>query len=516
MKLETMALRARLGMSGAALLVLLLSGCGEDRQKEADEIAKGVESYLALMEDPAQPIRLRHDKVIVTPDKSDQGFAVAITGLRFGTDDAAGAKFGELDYRLTPLDSDTYQVDNLKHAHAMPLVGADGKPMGTMKLETTSFSGLWSTHLRNFLKYDWAAKNFAVRTTGATEDWIQATDLNAKADGKESGKGLLDETILLAASGISGSSPTTGGKFTLANFTGTLGVEGFDMPAYLQQITKLRGVMRKIAANAKPAAQGGTAAPPLSEADSKAMAESLRALPKTISGYSYDFEVGGLAVTAPGGSVSMRLEKGGMGFGLKAINTDKAELDLDVRHDGLVLNDVAMQDPLAKAILPKSGNLSLAATELPVPALVEAIAGAIPDMTSGDAATAQGGGIEMMGALMSALSKSDIKLRIDPSNLVTEIAHLTAGGNLKLAMQSPVKAVGIINLGLTGLDDIIALANAEAQQNPRAGGAIGVLQKLQGMAKRETGADGKPLDTFKIDFTQSGAITINDKPLDGF
>jgi hypothetical protein len=515
MKMQSTAGKARLGLSCLALL--LMSGCGgADRQKEADEITKGIESYLALMEDPSQQIRLRHDKITVTPDSADKGFTVAITGLRFGSDKVPGATFGEVDYRLTPQDADTYQVDNLKIANEIPLVGVDGKPMATMTLETTSFSGLWSTPLRNFLKYDWAAKNLAVRLAGATEDWLHADDLTAKADGKEAGKGLLDETIVLGASGISGSSPTTGGKFAIANFTGNVSAAGFDMPAYLQQMTKLRAVMRKIAANNPPAGEAAPAAPqPLSAEDSKAMAESLRALPKVVADYSYDLGISGLTETAADGSSPVHLDKAGMGFALKGINTDKAELDFNIRHDGLALSGPDYADPATKAMFPKSSSISLAATELPVPALVEAVAGAIPDLTSKDPSVAQGGKIEIMGALMSALAKSNIKLRIQPSTVDTAIAHLSADGDLALAMQSPIKAVGAVNLALVGLDDIIALANAETQQRPDAAGAIGMLQMVQSFAKRETGADGKPVDKFKIDLTAAGKITINDKPLGG-
>jgi hypothetical protein len=121
----------------------------------------------------------------------------------------------------------------------------------------------------------------------------------------------------------------------------------------------------------------------------------------------------------------------------------------------------------------------------------------------------------MMGALMSALSKSTIKLRIDPSGIVTEKASLSADGALRLALDTPQKAVGVINFALLGLDDLIALASGTAQQSPDAMQAMGVLQMLQGLAQRETGADGKPVDKFKVDLTETGAVLVNGKPLDG-
>jgi hypothetical protein len=170
---------------------------------------------------------------------------------------------------------------------------------------------------------------------------------------------------------------------------------------------------------------------------------------------------------------------------------------------------------MAKAVLPKSGNLALVATDLPIPSLVEGVAKALPDMTNPDPQVAQGGQFMMMGALMSALSQSTIKLRIDPSGIKTEKASLSADGALRLAMDTPQKAVGVINLSLLGLDDLMALAKSLAEQSPDAMQATGMLQMLQGLAQRETGADGKPVDKFKVDLTEAGAVLVNGKPLDG-
>ena len=67
----------------------------------------------------------------------------------------------------------------------------------------------------------------------------------------------------------------------------------------------------------------------------------------------------------------------------------------------------------------------------------------------------------------------------------------------------------------TGTHDLIALANSLAQTSPDAAQAIGVLQMVQGLAQRETGADGKPVDKFKVDFPETGSVTVNGKPLAG-
>jgi hypothetical protein len=234
-----------------------------------------------------------------------------------------------------------------------------------------------------------------------------------------------------------------------------------------------------------------------------------------MASYGYDFAAEGLSVSDAQGNEMFHLNQGGMAFGLKGINTDKAEANFSLKHDGLTLKGPAFESPITKAALPRSGSLSLVATDLPVPALTESIAKVLPELTSNDPAVAQGGQMMLMGALMTALSKSEIKLRIDPSAIETEKARLTADGEVKLAMETPNKAVGVINLALFGLDDLIALATSLADQDPEAGQAMGVFQLIQSLAQRETGSDGKAVDKFKVELTDTGATLINGKPLDG-
>ncbi|HVO04545.1 MAG TPA: hypothetical protein VMT54_20270, partial [Candidatus Cybelea sp.] len=257
-----------------------------------------------------------------------------------------------------------------------------------------------------------------------------------------------------------------------------------------------------------------TPAPALSDEDRKALAEIVRGLPKLLSAYSYDLGIEGVTVTDPNGGVLGRLAHGGTAFGVKGLDTDKAEASFSLKHDGLDIAGPEAQDPITKALLPRSGNLALVATDIPVPTLADAVAQALPDLTSGDAQGAQGAQYVLMGALMQALSNSTIKLRIDPSEIQTEQTHLTASGAFQLAMQSPEMAVGTADLALTGLDNIAALVAKLPADSPDAGMAKGILQSIRSVSKRATGADGKPVDKFKIELTDKGAATVNGKPLD--
>ena len=509
------------GMAAASLAGLLLAGCGDsgaERQKQAGEIAKGVEDYLALIEVPSQPIRIRHDKVTVTPAEDGKGYLVAITGLRYGTDKQAMATFGEIDYRLTPEGEDQFQVSDLKTPKEVAFASQDGKPEAVVKFETTAFTATWSKALQNFLKFDWQVKdivavNTAENATGSGEI-LKIASAAMTGDGKENGKGLLDQVSKITVNGLSGTDPMDGTTIKLDKISGNVSVEKLDFPAYRQMMEKLNAFSAKYA----PTVAVGTSAPPppeLTEEDRKGLADVVRGFPKVMSAYGYDFSAEGLTVTDAQGNVTVHLTQGGMGFGLKGIDTDKAQANFNIKHDGLTVNDPAFQDPMAKAVLPKSGNLDLVAIDLPVATMVEGIAQALPELTSADPQVAQGAQFMMMGAMMSALSKSTIKLKIDPSAIETDKARLSADGELKLAMETPQKAVGVVNFALLGLDDLMALAKGMAEQSPDAMQAMGMLQMLQTLAERETGADGKPVDKFKVDLTEAGAVLVNGKPLDG-
>src|SRR4051812_31131997 len=153
------------GIGVASFAALLLAGCGDsaaEKQKEASEIAKSIEDYLALIEVPSQPVRIRHDKVVVTPAEDGKSYQVAITGMRYGSEKAAQATFGEIDYRLTPAGADQYELSDLKVPKEIALLSPDGKPEANIKLETTAFTATWSKPLQNFLKFNWQAKDISI------------------------------------------------------------------------------------------------------------------------------------------------------------------------------------------------------------------------------------------------------------------------------------------------------------------------------------------------------------------
>jgi hypothetical protein len=521
-----------IGLAMAAAMVLLpLSGCGDDsaaRQKEADDIAKAIENYLAMIGNPVDPVTLRHEKITVTPSQTDKSFAVAITGLRFGDTKGEGITFGEVDYRLTAADKDTYQVDQLKLPAEFPVV-ADAKTEAIVKMASGPFSAIWSKPLHTFLKFAWQANDFSVAVPEKPDLALHADSFTINADGKDNGNGRLDQTTDMVLSNFTVHSPSEDIDLKIAKIDDKAVFTGFDIPAYQQQMEKLRTLIEKMTpqaggaqANAQSGTQSGdqsssgtpqTAPAPataqLTDGDRKALADIVASLPKTISGYSTSFQLEGLDVTGKDG-VPFRMAHVGSDFAFKGIDTDKAEIDFALKHDGLEVQSPEMSDPRAQAILPKAGSLSLRATDLPVPSMVQVLAKTLPELTSGDQTRAQSAQFALMAAFMTTLGQSNIKLTIDPSWLDAAKAHLGADGAFTLAAGIPT---GTVNLGLSGLDDVTAMFTAV--QDPISMNALPILQQMHDLAKRETGTDGKPVDKFTVTYAPGGMITINGKPLNG-
>jgi hypothetical protein len=118
----------------------------------------------------------------------------------------------------------------------------------------------------------------------------------------------------------------------------------------------------------------------------------------------------------------------------------------------------------------------------------------------------------MLVALQAVLQTSGAKLEVAPSQLLSQLVELKADGNFNVTPQSMFGIVGGLNVAIRGLDDLLSLA----QQTPddydaqQAMGSIGMLQQY---AEREQGADGKPVDKFKIEVNESGQLLINGKPM---
>lgn len=531
--------------TGLALgLGLLLSACGDDKSsqeaaqqaaaqaeaakaealKRAADIQKGIEDYLVVVEGPAETRILSHEKVAVIPSDAGDFYLVTIDGMKLGGKEAGFLQIGQIGYKLVAKDAKTYSASDLKLANTMPFVDKDGKQEGALKLTPGQFGADWSSELQTFLKFDFEATDLQASDNAANGGDIRAKLASWHYSGTDKGGGVSDVIGTTTIEGFS-AKETTGGAFVMDKLTGNFSINGLKMAVYMEQMKKLQTVMAKLsaAAEAKAAATDGstTSAQPstpaptteISEADQKAVADYVQSIPQMFSGFLYQIDAAGLSFTEADGTKPFAMSSAGLSFGATGVDGAKTQIDIGLKHDGLALNDPEFNDPLVKAVLPKTGNLAISLIDVPTQKLLDSVAKSMPNMLVNDPAMAEAGAYMMIGSLEQLLQQSEIKLKVNPSAWAGEVTAVKADGDFVVNPQSVMGTVGTLNLALTGLDDLIKLATDLASQSPMGTQMMGMLQMLQSMAVRETGDDGKPVDKYKVDVKPTGEITVNDKPL---
>jgi hypothetical protein len=245
--------------------------------------------------------------------------------------------------------------------------------------------------------------------------------------------------------------------------------------------------------------------------DQKVLADAIVAMAAAIKGGDFKMAVKDIKYTEAG---NVPFSLGALTFGstIDGINDEKATLTFDIGHDGLTMVNPMVASPVAQATLPKTGNLGLKVTNVPSKDLVKVLADNVPGMLSSDPTMAEANAMAMMVALEAVFQTSGARIEVTPSQLVSQMIEMKSDGAFDVTPQSMFGVVGGLNVTIRGLDDLLALA----QQTPEdfdAQQAQGVVQMLQQYTAREQGADGKPVDKFKIELGADGQMLVNGKPM---
>ena len=278
-------------------------------------------------------------------------------------------------------------------------------------------------------------------------------------------------------------------------------------PIHMKQVLKQTAFLEQSANG-----QSGSAQPAsLTPEEQKALADAITTMAKSIKGGDFKIAFKGLKFTEAG---QEPFSMGGLTLAtvIDGINQDKATLNFDIAHQDLVVNSPEMASPVTQASLPKNGNLSIKVSDIPSQDMVKVLTDNLPGVTSGDPAMAQANAMAMLAALQAVLQSSGAKIEIAPSQLLSQLVEIKADGAFNVQPQAAFGIVGGLNVAIRGVDDLLALA----QQTPDdydAQQAMGSIQMLQAFSAREQGADGKPVDKFKIEVNEAGQMTVNGKPM---
>lgn len=499
--------RAAPALGFAGLLALTACDTGPDRAVVASDLKSSVEAQLRLLEGSSSRKMLSHTAVNVTAEE-DGVYLVSIEGLKIQPAPDGYLDIGTISYLAKPKDEKSYEVSGLKIAPTLPFKGLDGKDRGKLMLTTKAFSGLWSNELGVFQKLDGEFSDIsATDDTGGDVRFANAKFAGELAD---KGGGLFDSIGNLVLSGLV-AKDTGSGLFAVSEIRFDGKYDSVKLLEYQAAARKYQELALKQFTASPPAneAAGQPALP--SPEDQKAMTAAIAAMAASIKGGDFKATLKDLKYTDAGDD-PFTLGALTLGTAIDGINQDKAGVSLDIAYQGLTIDTPEASTALAKGALPKTGNFGLKVTDMPSKDLAKVLADNLPGVMSADSAMAEANATAMLIALQAVMQASGVKIEVTPSGLTSDVTELKADGMFNVTPQSMFGVVGALNLMLRGLDDLVALAQAtpddyDAQQ------VLGIAQMLSQYSAREQGADGKPVDKFKIELDEGGQILVNGKPM---
>lgn len=494
----------------AGLLMLAVAACdkGPDREAVAAQLKADVEAQLKLIEGSTTEKVVSHSAVTVTP-ADDNRYEVAIEGMKFQPSPEGYLDIGTVSYVAIPKDEKTFDVTELKLAPEIPFKGPDGKDQGKLAMTSKAFDGQWSRELGAFLKLTAEFADIVATDNKGADARIDTVKVSNEMTDK--GGGLFDSTGNATLGGLTIKSTDGAGAFSLAETVIDAKYAEIKFAAYQAAAKKYQELMLKHVAAVDAAAKANGQPPVISEEDQKAMTAAVTEMAAAIKSGDFKMAFKGMRYSE-GAEAPFTLDQLGLGFGVDGINQEKASLTFDLSHQGLAINTPEASTALAKAVLPRSGNLGIKVTEIPSKDLTKVLADNVPGMMSTDVAVAEANGMAMVAALQAVLQTSGAKIEVTPTAVTAEATELKATGAFNVQPQAIFGVVGALDIAMTGLDAVMALAQANPT-DPSAQEVIGMVGMLMQYAQRETGADGKPVDKFKIDVKETGEMLVNGKPM---
>ncbi|HWA50995.1 MAG TPA: hypothetical protein VG742_22190 [Dongiaceae bacterium] len=490
-----------LGLAG--LLALAACDKGPDQAAVAAQLKGDVEAQLKIIEGSAVPQSISHTGVTVTPvDK--ESYQVTIEGLKFQPSPEGYLDIGTLSYVAKPKDETSYEVSDLKVAPELPFKGADGKEKGKLAVTTKSFQGLWSRDVGNLVKAEGEFADIVATDTEGAD--LRIAGLKFAGELTDKGSGLYDSTGSATVTGFAIKESASDGLFSIKDLQVNGTYEGIKLKEYQAAAQKYQELLAK----QMSVTEGGQPAT-LTPEEAKALADAVAAMAASIKGGEGKFVFNGSSY-AEAGATPFALETLSLSSRLDGINQEKANFNFDVAHKGLVINEPEASGPLAKGILPRDGNLGLKVTDIPSKDLVKVLADNLPGMMSADSTMAEANAMAMLVALQAVLQTSGAKIEVTPSAITADVTEVKADGNFNVSPQAVMGIAGALNIAWTGLDEVMALAQANPAE-PNSADVSSAVAMLMQFAKRETGADGKPVDKFLIEVKETGELTVNGNPM---
>ena len=467
--------------------------------------AYGTESFLFTgVETVAQGAAVRVKIADLALPLPDLGGRLELGDLAFTLSDAPpGAPPGSLE------GDRRYLVSEVTTASQAAIADDADEKIALINYGLERLSGVWSTALRSFLDFDMAVDRFEVvvpeEKLGFAIDRFTAVNQVVTR-----GDGLTDMEGEVRAAGLRTINPAVG--------TLRIGEVLVDYRAHGQDLAGLQAL------NEALKEVGNRAAAP----DRNRIAailerlEPVNILPQgfieriKVTDLSYfdesrrpRFQLDEMELDLAGGDLHLALGYGSLGLRMTGARTILPGAAGDGAGGGSV-------NPL-QALTPENLGLIASVERFPVRAWWRSVLnGLVLAAAAGERGPDTDAIGKAMGAeLLAAINEAGTVLRLDRLDVETPSGRVRAEGTFQVDPATAIGVRGRLELTITGLDEMIGAATGAAQSGqvgPGVQGNMMFLMLLKGMAKREPGPDGRPVDRLDMVVTPAGDILLNGLP----
>ncbi len=430
----------------------------------------------------------------------DEAVRVEITGLALPLPDLGGRlELGDLAFTVAQAGIGLYRVSQVRTSSQATLIGEAGERAGLVNYRLDRLSGIWSAGLGTFLDLDAAMSGFELVVPEANLG-LAIAEITALNQSTTRPDGLTDMVGATRATGLRMLNPAFG-TLEIGEIYADYESHGQDL-ASLQSFTE---VLQSL---------GDQDTPPGRE-EMAATLERLAGLNVLPGGFIERFRMSDLSYLDAAQRPRFHLDRVELDLAGGDLQGPLGYASLGLKVAGLSTAAPGGEaaDPL-NALVPTSAGFIASLERFPARLLLQTV---LRGMALPALSREQGEAVgEAMGAKMqAAINQAGTVLRLDHLEIETPSGRVAGEGALEVDAAAPAGVTGRLDLTVTGLDQMIALALSAAQgeqAEPQVQGNVAVLMMLKGMARREAAPDGTPIDRLDVLLTPAGEILINGQP----
>ena len=487
-----------------AVLLVIAVPLGGALALEAKKLREDIIAGLELFVGPMAAAPVAYEEVRVWPQ--DGSHRVEITGVTSrGGELGYWADLGDLAFSVEETKAGQYRVYDLAVPGSVPVYDADGNRFALLTYDLERFDGVWVVALSNFLELDLLVTDLRFGLADGTFT-LAAERLGGISRAEQGADGRTDQRAKGRATALRAEIPGEG-ELEIAEIEVETDVTGMDLEAYAQLTQEYEALAAR---------EGGP-----SETDLAAFIQRMSGLNVLPGSFAERFAVSGVRATDAAGQTQFRLDRGELDFAASGFDQALAEVRFGLKHENLEMGESLRAEvgPMG-ALAPRNMGLVAALERLPADRIWQSLLRTLSFMLmqggregQDPAAMNQIMMFMLMGEVLPALTEAGTQLKLPHFLVESEVASMTAEGAFDVNPTSPQGVTGAMDVAVTGLDDVIALLEAEViAGNQDAFGGLAMANWMRSLARRETDGESRAVDHYSIRLAADGQMLLNGQP----